>query len=133
VARFLAQPHCTVGSDALVNPGGHPHPRLYGTFPRVLGHFVRDLGALDLPTAVTAMTGRAASALGITSLGRVSIGGAGDLVLFNPASIADRATYEDPRIPPVGVERVWVAGRPVVVGAALAGSVPPAEVPSGSD
>jgi N-acyl-D-amino-acid deacylase len=130
VARFLAQPHCTVGSDALVNPGGHPHPRLYGTFPRVLGHFVRDLGALDLPTAVTAMTGRAASALGASSLGRVTIGGPADMVLFNPASVADRATYEDPRIPPVGVERVWVAGRPVVVGAALAGAVPPAEVPS---
>ena len=41
VALFLAHPHCTIGSDALVNPGGHPHPRLYGTFPRVLGHFVR--------------------------------------------------------------------------------------------
>jgi N-acyl-D-aspartate/D-glutamate deacylase len=130
VARFLAQPHCTIGSDALVNPGGHPHPRLYGTFPRVLGHFVRDLGALDLPTAVTAMTGRAAAALGFPALGAITLGGPADLVLFNPASVADRATYEDPRVPPVGVDRVWVGGRPVVVGGALAGNVPPAEVPS---
>jgi len=130
VARFLAQPHCTVGSDALVNPGGHPHPRLYGTFPRVLGHFVRELGALDLPTAVTAMTGRAAAALGQASLGTISVGGAADLVLFDPSAIADRATYEDPRLPPTGVSRVWVGGRPVVVSGALTGDAPPAEVPS---
>ncbi len=130
VARFLAQPHCTVGSDALVNPGGHPHPRLYGTFPRVLGHFVRELGALDLPTAVTAMTGRAAAALGQASLGTISVGGAADLVLFDPSAIADRATYEDPRLPPTGVNRVWVGGRPVVVSGALTGDAPPAEVPS---
>jgi N-acyl-D-amino-acid deacylase len=130
VARFLAQPHCTVGSDALVNPDGHPHPRLYGTFPRVLGHFVRELGALDLPTAVTAMTGRAAAALGYAALGTISVGGAADLVLFEPTAIADRATYEDPRLPPTGVTRVWVGGRAVVVGGALTGDAPPAEVPS---
>jgi len=75
VARFLAQPHCTIGSDALVNPHGHPHPRLYGTFPRVLGRFVREMGALDLPTAVTAMTGRSADTLGLRSIGRVTVGG----------------------------------------------------------
>ncbi len=130
VARFLAQPHCTIGSDALVNPGGHPHPRLYGTFPRVLGHFVRELNALDLPTAVTAMTGRAAAALGLPSLGTITVGAPADLVLFDPASVADRATYEDPRVPPVGVERVWVGGHAVVVAGALAGDVPAAEVPS---
>ena len=133
VARFLAQPHCTVGSDALVNPGGHPHPRLYGTFPRVLGHFVRDLEAIDLVSAVTAMTGRAAAALGLPGLGSVTVGRPADLVLFNPASVADRATYEDPRVPPVGIERVWVAGRPVVVRGALTRDVPPAEVPSAGD
>jgi len=51
-------------------------------------------------------------------------------VLFNPASVADRATYEDPRVPPVGITRVWVNGHPVVVGGALAHDIPPAEVPS---
>jgi N-acyl-D-amino-acid deacylase len=127
VARFLAQPHCTIGSDALVNPDGHPHPRLYGTFPRVLGHFVRDLGALDLPSAVTAMTGRAADALGTPSIGGVRVGGAADLVLFDPVTVVDRATYVDPRLPPEGIDRVWVAGRAVVTGGVLATTVAAAE------
>jgi N-acyl-D-amino-acid deacylase len=127
VARFLAQPHCTIGSDALVNPDGHPHPRLYGTFPRVLGHFVRDLGALDLPSAVTAMTGRAADALGTPSIGGVRVGGAADLVLFDPVTVVDRATYVDPRLPPEGIDRVWVAGRAVVMGGVLATTVAAAE------
>jgi N-acyl-D-amino-acid deacylase len=127
VALFLGQPHCTVGSDALVNPDGHPHPRLYGTFPRILGRFVRDLGSLDLTTAVTAMTGRAGAALGLPDLGRVFVGGPADLVLFDPATVIDRSTYEDPRLPPIGIERVWVAGRPVVEGGALVGSIGAAE------
>ena len=127
VARFLAQPHCTVGSDALVNPDGHPHPRLYGTFPRILGRFVRDIGAIDLPTAVTAMTGRAAAALGLTSIGTVHVGGAADLVLFDPVTVVDRATYIDPRVPPDGIARVWVAGREVVRGGALTPDVAAAE------
>jgi len=128
VARFLAQPYCTVGSDALINPDGHPHPRLYGTFPRVLGHFVRQLGALDLPSAVTAMTGRAAAALGVDGIGRVEVGAPADLVLFDPETVIDRSTYTDPRLLPVGVERVWVAGRPVVTGGVLEATVQPAEV-----
>lgn len=127
VARFLAQPHCTIGSDALVNPDGHPHPRLYGTFPRVLGHFVRELGTIELPAAVTAMTGRAAAALGIEGIGRVAVGARADLVLFDPASVLDRATYTDPRLPPVGIDRVWVGGRPAVVGGRLVDDVAAAE------
>jgi dihydroorotase/N-acyl-D-amino-acid deacylase len=114
VGKFLSQPHCTVGSDALVNPHGHPHPRLYGTFPRVLGRYVREQGVLSLPEAVGAMTGRAASALGRTALGLLTVGAMGDLVLLDPDTVADRATYEEPRLAPVGIKRVWVAGRPVV-------------------
>ena len=130
VARFMAQPHCTVGSDALVNPDGHPHPRLYGTFPRVLGRYARELGALSLPEAVRAMTARAAAALGRPG-GRLVEGAAADLVLFDPATVADRATYEEPRLAPVGVERVWVGGRPAVVGGRLAAAVPAAEEGAG--
>jgi dihydroorotase/N-acyl-D-amino-acid deacylase len=114
VGKFLGQLHCTVGSDALVNPHGHPHPRLYGTFPRVLGRYVREQGVLSLPEAISAMTGRAARALGRTDLGLLTIGAMGDLVLLDPDTVADRATYEEPRLAPVGIERVWVAGRPVV-------------------
>ena len=127
LARFLAQPYCTVGSDALVNPDGHPHPRLYGTFPRVLGRYARDRGVLSLTEAIHAMTGRAAEALGQPHLGRLVPGGAADLVLLDPATVADRATYDNPRLPPTGIERVWVGGRPVVTGGRLAPDVPPAE------
>ena len=114
VAKFMAQPYCSIGSDALVNATGSPHPRLYGTFPRVLGRFVRELGTLSLPAAVNAMTARAADVLGRPKLGRIVPGAPADLVLFNPATIIDRATYEEPRRPPVGVHRVLVAGRTVV-------------------
>jgi N-acyl-D-aspartate/D-glutamate deacylase len=79
------------------------------------------------------MTGRAAAALGAPLPGTVSVGQPADLVLFNPVAVADRATYEDPRVPPVGIERVWVAGRPVVEGGALTQDVPPAELPSPGD
>ncbi|MGH9067128.1 MAG: N-acyl-D-amino-acid deacylase family protein [Acidimicrobiales bacterium] len=111
VARFMSQPWCSVGSDALVNPGGHPHPRLYGTFPRVLGRFSRELGTMSLPEAVSAMTGRAASVIGRADLGRLEVGARADMVLFDPAKVADRATYDEPRLAPVGIERVWVGGR----------------------
>ncbi|MGH9187638.1 MAG: N-acyl-D-amino-acid deacylase family protein, partial [Acidimicrobiales bacterium] len=124
VARFMSQPYCTIGSDALVNPGGQPHPRLYGTFPRVLGRFVRELRTLALPEAVQAMTVRAASAIGREDLGVLAPGRVADLVLFDPSEVADRATYEEPRLPPAGVDRVWVGGHPAVVGGELVSGVP---------
>jgi len=93
----------------------------------VLGRFVRDIGAIDLPTAVTAMTGRAAQALGTPSVGTVHVGGAADLVLFDPATVIDRATYVDPRLHPEGIDRVWVAGRAVVTAGSLATDIAPAE------
>jgi N-acyl-D-amino-acid deacylase len=123
VGRFLSQPHCSVGSDALVNPEGHPHPRLYGTFPRVLGRYVREQAVLSLPEAVCAMTGRAADALGRADLGRLTVGARGDLVLLDPDTVADRATYEKPRLAPVGIKRVWVAGRPVVADGQFASTI----------
>ncbi len=127
VARFLAQPWAGVGSDALVNPDGHPHPRLYGTFPRVLGRYVRELAAMELPEALRSATVGAAEAAGWAGVGVIAPGRRADMVLFDPQEVADRATYEDPRLPPVGIQRVWVGGRPVVAAGRLAGSVPPAE------
>jgi len=127
VARVLGQPYTSVCTDGLVNPTGTPHPRLYGTFARVLGRFVRELGALTLPEAVRAMTARAAAVVGRADLGRIAPGAAADLVLFDPDTIADRATFEEPRAAPAGIAGVWVAGRRVVTDGTIAAAVLPAE------
>ncbi|MHB8262412.1 MAG: N-acyl-D-amino-acid deacylase family protein [Acidimicrobiales bacterium] len=127
IARFLALPYTSVGSDALVNPHGHPHPRLYGTFPRVLRRFVRELGVLDLPTAIQAMTSKAAATAGWPGVGNIVVGGHADMVAFDPERVSDQATWEEPRLPPVGIEKVWVGGRLAVKGGRLAGQVDVAE------
>jgi N-acyl-D-aspartate/D-glutamate deacylase len=127
IARFLAQPYTSVGSDALVNPHGHPHPRLYGTFPRVLRRFVRELGVLDLPNAIQAMTSKAASTAGWPGVGSIAVGGRADMVAFDPEQVSDQATWEEPRLPPVGIEKVWVGGRLAVNGGKLASQVGAAE------
>jgi N-acyl-D-amino-acid deacylase len=115
VAKFFAEPYCSVGTDAVVNPGGHPHPRLYGTFPRVLGRFVRELGIVSLPEGIRKMTSQAAAIIGCEGrLGEVRVGLPADLVLFDPSTISDRATFESPRQLPLGIEKVLVAGRTVV-------------------
>jgi len=127
VARVLGQPYTSICTDGLVNPTGTPHPRLYGAFARVLGRFVRELGALSLPEAVRAMTARAAAVVGRADLGRIATGAVADLVLFDPDTIEDRATFEAPRAAPAGIAGVWVAGRRVVTDAVLAEEVPPVE------
>ncbi|MHB1986607.1 MAG: N-acyl-D-amino-acid deacylase family protein [Acidimicrobiales bacterium] len=131
IARFFAQPYCSVGTDAVVNPSGHPHPRLYGTFPRVLGRYVRELGVVSLPEAVAKMTSRAAAVIGQAGrIGEIRVGLPGDLVLFDPSRVADRATFESPRLRPVGIEAVFVGGRRVVsAGDFVAGVIAPAGAP----
>jgi N-acyl-D-aspartate/D-glutamate deacylase len=115
IASFLAQPYCSVGTDAVVNPDGHPHPRLHGTFPRVLGHFVRELGTVSLPEAVRKMTSQAAKIVGWEGkVGEIRPGLPADLVLFDPMAVADRASYEQPRETPAGIHGVWVGGRRMV-------------------
>ncbi|MEM8904582.1 MAG: D-aminoacylase [Actinomycetota bacterium] len=127
VVRFFSQPWCSVGTDGVVAPDGHPHPRLYGTFPRVLGRFVRQLGATDLPDAVRKCTSQAADVVRAQAAGRLRVGAPADLVLFDADRIIDRATYEEPRLAPLGVEGVWVGGRRVVDGGTLvAAAVAPA-------
>lgn len=121
IIRFLQQPYCSIGSDALVNPQGHPHPRLYGTFARVLGRYVRELGVISLPEAIHKMTDQAADAAGWRGVGRLVAGAQGDLVIFDPDTVADLATYESPRQGPVGVRHVLVGGRQVVVDGHLQG------------
>jgi N-acyl-D-amino-acid deacylase len=120
----------TIGTDssALRAEGvlaqGSPHPRAYGTFPRVLGKYVRDEKVLTLPEAISAMTGRAAGQIGIRGRGSVGVGGYADLVVFDPATIADNATYERPHQYPTGIDYVLVNGVVVVDPKGLTGARP---------
>ncbi|MCH8116688.1 MAG: D-aminoacylase [Proteobacteria bacterium] len=95
---------CSDGSHASGHPRGH------GSFPRVLGRFVRELGIFSLEEAIFKMTGRTADAMGIRNRGRIEPGTYADLVLFDPETIADRATMSDPTAISVGVNKVWVNG-----------------------
>jgi len=111
VETALASPHTMIGSDGLPpGLGGRPHPRQYGTFPRVLARYQRDKGIFDLPEAVRKMTGLPAEVFGLRDRGIIRAGMAADLVAFNAATIADRATYDSPEDSPVGIEWVMVGG-----------------------
>jgi N-acyl-D-amino-acid deacylase len=92
----------------------NPHPRAYGTFARVLGHYVREERLLTLEEAVHKMTGASAPRFGLRGRGELRDGWAADLVVLDPEKVTDAATYEDPLLPPTGVHAVVVAGRVVV-------------------
>jgi N-acyl-D-amino-acid deacylase len=110
VRRILTFPKTMIGSDGMPHDE-HPHPRLWGTFPRVLGHYSRDEQLFSLENAVHKMSGLAADELALPSRGRIEPGFAADLVLFDPADVSDRATFAEPRARSAGVERVWVNGQ----------------------
>jgi N-acyl-D-amino-acid deacylase len=99
----------TGGSDGLL-VGARPHPRAWGTFPRYLGHYVRELGVLELADCVSHLTGRAARRLRLTDRGLVREGYAADLVLFDPDEVRDTATFGDPRQQAAGIPYVFVNG-----------------------
>jgi N-acyl-D-amino-acid deacylase len=128
--RVITHPAIMVGSDgsALATSGemsvGKPHPRSYGTFPRVLGHYARDERLLSLPDAVHKMTGLPARRLGLRDRGEIRPGARADLVVFDPRRVADQATYEDPHRYPAGIEQVLVNGRFVIKDGAHTGSLP---------
>lgn len=107
---FYRQAWVMVASDGGVN---NSHPRGAGTFPRVLGRLVREQGWLSLPEAIFKMTALPAARLGLTDRGRIAPGMKADLVLLDPVSIIDHATFAAPRELAVGVRRVWVNGEPV--------------------
>jgi dihydroorotase/N-acyl-D-amino-acid deacylase len=101
---------CTViGSDGM-DVGDRPHPRLYGTFPRVLGRYVREMKALSLQSAIHKMTGQTANIFGLRDLGRIAPGYRADLVVLDPNGIQDLATYSDPKRFPSGILHVIVGG-----------------------
>lgn len=110
VRRILAFPPTMIGSDGLPRDR-HPHPRLWGTFPRVLGHYARDLGLFPLETAVHKMTGLPAVTFGLPDRGVVRPSAFADIVVFDPATVADVATFEDPVRPSEGIAAVIVNGR----------------------
>jgi N-acyl-D-amino-acid deacylase len=110
VVANLRHPLVMIGSDGIPVLEGLPHPRLFGTFPRVLGRYVRELGLLTLEEAVRRMTSLPAQTFGLVERGRIAEGMYADLVLFDPDTVADRATYDDPKREPVGVELVVVNG-----------------------
>ncbi|RUP24005.1 MAG: D-aminoacylase [Curvibacter sp.] len=109
VQRILAHPMSMVGSDGLPDDP-HPHPRLWGAFPRVLGHYARERGLLSLPEALRKMTGLSAARYGLVQRGRIESGYWADLVLFNPLTVRDTATFDDPHQRAAGIEAVWVNG-----------------------
>ena len=117
VAAAVASPWVGVGSDlGAVAPDGplnmrRVHPRAYGTFPRILGHYVREEHALTLETAIRKMTAVAASRMGLHQRGLLEEGYFADVTVFDPATVADRATFEDPHQPSVGIRYVMVNGR----------------------
>jgi N-acyl-D-amino-acid deacylase len=115
VQRILAHPHAMVASDGSLTRFGSassPHPRAYGTFPRVLGRYSRDLRLFPLETAVHKMTGMPAARLGggMRDRGVLREGAMADVVVFDPATVADRATFQEPHQFPVGIEYVFVNG-----------------------
>jgi N-acyl-D-amino-acid deacylase len=109
VRRVLAFAPTMIGSDGLPHDV-HPHPRLWGTFPRVLGHYARDEGLFTLEQAVHKMTGLSARNFGLEARGLVAQGAYADLTLFDAARIRDAATFESPTAPAEGIELVMVNG-----------------------
>jgi N-acyl-D-amino-acid deacylase len=123
VRRIMAHRLSMIGSD-----GGplakHPHPRLWGTFPRVLGQYCRELGIFDLETAVHKMTGRTAKVFGLEGRGTLKEGGFADLVMFDPDTVKDRATFTEPRQVADGILETWVNGQSVYTYAGGASDTP---------
>jgi N-acyl-D-amino-acid deacylase len=109
VRRILAHPLTMIGSDGLAHDE-RPHPRLWGTFARVLGHYARDENLFSLSVAIHKMTGLTASRFGLKDRGVIEVGAFADMVLFDPGHIIDRATYAHPETESEGIAKVWVNG-----------------------
>lgn len=117
VTLGIQSPLTTISSDGTAtDPAweGQPHPRYFGTFPRVLGHYVREMGALPLEEAIAKMTSRAAAKLGIEDRGQIAEGMWADIVVFDPERVIDRATFADSKQFPEGIDYVLVNGVTVI-------------------
>jgi N-acyl-D-aspartate/D-glutamate deacylase len=120
VAKVLAHPALMIGSDSIPlyegegDRPGKPHPRTYGTFPKVLGEYARERRIFSLETAVHKMTGMAAQRIGLRERGLVQPGYFADLTVFDPATVKDESTYPEPHRYPTGIPYVVVNGTVVV-------------------
>ncbi|HEY9529907.1 MAG TPA: amidohydrolase family protein, partial [Burkholderiales bacterium] len=123
VQRILAFESTMVGSDGLPHDAA-PHPRLWGTFPRVLGHYARGLGLFPLETAVHKMTGLTAKTFGLAGRGVLKEGFAADIVVFDPGEVGDSATFARPIQPAAGIDAVVVNGELVWRGGKPTGARP---------
>jgi N-acyl-D-amino-acid deacylase len=114
VEPMLTHPRMMLGSDGIYQPGGAIHPRAYGSAPRMLGPLVRDRKLFPLETAVRKLSGYPAERFGLKDRGLVQEGRFADLTVFDPAAIADRATYDQPHQPAAGIHHVLVNGTPII-------------------
>ncbi len=116
VRRIMQHPFTAIATDGTVSKFGEgsPHPRSYGTFPRVLGHYARDQKVITLEDAVRKMSSLPAGRMGLKDRGRVAEGTWADLVVFDPATVADKATFQSPHQYPEGIPYVIVNGVPMV-------------------
>jgi len=110
VRRIMSHHAAMIGSDGLPHDT-FPHPRLWGTFPRVLGHYSRDLGLFTMEEAIRKMTGHTASVFGMVDRGVLRAGAFADLVLFDPATVRDTATFQAPATVADGILETWVNGQ----------------------
>ncbi len=107
IEQLLAWPHMSICTDGELDG---THPRGFGSFPRVLAHYVRERQILSLEEAVRKMTGQAAANTGLQNRGRIEVGAFADLVLFDPETIQDHATAKEPKALSTGIQEVWVNG-----------------------
>ena len=118
VKKIMKHPQTMIASDGRLTPfgKGHPHPRVFGTFPRVLGKFVREEKVLDLPTAIHKMTGLPAKRMGLSDRGILKVGNFADITIFDPETIIDKADFQNPHQYPEGIHYVFINGQIVVQG-----------------
>jgi N-acyl-D-amino-acid deacylase len=123
VERILKDPATMIGSDGIPGLGSaRPHPRMTGTFPRILGHYVREKGVVTLEEAVRKMTSLPAQTFGLYKKGILRPAMDADLVIFDPDTIIDKSTFEDSLQPPEGIHWVIVNGQVAVEAGKITGA-----------
>jgi N-acyl-D-amino-acid deacylase len=132
IRQFYRHEVAMVGTDS-VFVADKPSPRTYGSFPRILGQFVRDEALIGLEEAVAKMTSMPAARLGLRDRGRLADGCVADVVVFDPATVRSLATYDDPRRFPEGIEHVIVAGVAVIDDGVHTGALPGRALRRGKD